>query len=87
VDDVGVWDDSVWRWTLTWRRSRFEWKTLLVSELGNHISRVIVRKDVKDTQVWRSDESGCFSVRSTYECLAKSERAPPKKRCSSTSRR
>ena len=24
VEEVGVWDDLEWRWTLTWRRSRFE---------------------------------------------------------------
>ena len=26
VEEVGVWDDLVWRWSLTWRRSRFEWE-------------------------------------------------------------
>ena len=48
------------------------------SELDNHISRVNFRKDEDDTQVWRSDESGCFSVKSAYECLAKHERGPQK---------
>jgi len=78
VEEVGVWDDLMWKWTFTWRRSRFEWESLLVSELENHTSSVNVRKDVKDTQVWRSDESDYFSVRSTYECLVKPERGPQK---------
>ena len=76
VEEVGVWDDIEWRWTLSWRRSRFEWESLLVNELVSHISRANVRKDVEDTLVWKSDESGVFSVSSAYECLAKSERGP-----------
>jgi len=78
VEEVGVWDDLVWRWSLTWRRSIFEWESLLESELVNHISRVSLRKDVEDTQVWKSDEFGRFSVKSTYEFLAKSERGSQK---------
>lgn len=33
---------------------------------------------MKDTQVWKSDESGRFSVKSAYEFLTKSERGPKK---------
>jgi len=73
VEEVGAWDDLIWRWSLTWRRSRFDWESLLESELVNLISRVSFRKDVEDTQVWKSDEFGCFSVKSAYEFLAKSE--------------
>jgi len=73
VDEVGEWDDLVRRWSLTWRRSIFEWESLLESELVNHISRVSFRKDEEDTQTWKSDEYGCFSVKSAYELLAKSD--------------
>ena len=73
VDEVGAWDDLVWRWSLTWRRSRFEWESLLESELVNYISRVSFRKDEEDSQIWKSDESSCFSIRSAYEFLAKSD--------------
>jgi len=29
VEEVGVWDELAWRWTLNWRRSRFEWESVL----------------------------------------------------------
>jgi len=45
-------------------------------ELGKYTSRVNVMKDEKNAQVWRSEESGCFTVRSVYEYLAKSVRGP-----------
>ncbi|KAK7364420.1 hypothetical protein VNO80_13063 [Phaseolus coccineus] len=41
-----------------------------------HISRATVAKDEKDTQVWRCDESGSFTVSSAYECLDKFGRGP-----------
>jgi len=45
-------------------------------ELDMHISRVTIIKDGKDTQVWKGDESGCFTVTSAYERLDKPERGP-----------
>ena len=78
VEEVGACDDLEWRWTLNWRRSRFEWESDLEYELGNHISRVRVRKDVEDTLLWRSSADGVFSVRAAYECLSKPERIPKK---------
>ena len=76
VEEVGVWEESVWRWTLRWRRVRFEWEIPLETGLGIHISRATVTKDNKDDQVWRSDESGNFTVSSAYECLVKADRGP-----------
>jgi len=48
----------------------------LVIELGRHISSATVLKEEKDDKVWRGDESGCYTVNSGYECLAKDEWAP-----------
>jgi len=76
VEEVGVWEDSAWQWTLRWRRARFEWEIPMEIELGRHISSANVLKEEMDTQVWRGDESWCFSVFSAYECLAKYERSP-----------
>ena len=49
---------------------------IVAVDLGMHISRANVIKEEKDVQVWRGDESGCFTVSSAYKCLAKSKRAP-----------
>jgi len=76
VEEVGRGDDSVWKWSLRWRRDRFEWEIPMELELGMQISRAIVSKDVKDVQVWSCEESGCFIVSSTYDYLDKLDRGP-----------
>ncbi|XP_068492078.1 uncharacterized protein [Phaseolus vulgaris] len=76
VEELGVWEESGWRWKLKWRRGRFEWEIPMELELGMHISRANVSRDEKDAQIWRGDEVGCFSVSSAYECLTKYERGP-----------
>jgi len=76
VEELGVWEESGWCWNLRWRRVRFEWEIPLETELGLHISRATVTKDRKDARVWRSDESGSFTVSSAYECLVKADRSP-----------
>jgi len=69
VEEVGGWEGSVWRWALTWRRERFEWEKKLESELGHQIANAHVIRDAYDVRVWKSGESGCYTVRSAYECL------------------
>ncbi|XP_068486381.1 uncharacterized mitochondrial protein AtMg00310-like [Phaseolus vulgaris] len=64
VEEVGVWEESVWKWTLRWRRERFEWEIPMEVDLSMHMSRASVTKDVKDAQVWTCDVSGCFTVSS-----------------------
>jgi len=51
VEEVGVWEESTWRWTLRWRCGRFEWEIPMEIELGMHIFRATVIKDKKDAQV------------------------------------
>ena len=74
VEEVGVWEESGWRWTLRWRCDRFQWEIPMEIELGMHISRATIIKDGKDTRVWRGDESGGFTVSSAYEHLYKPKR-------------
>jgi len=76
VEEVGGWEGSMWRWTLSWRRARFEWETVMESELGDIISRVVVMKDENDALVWSSEANGCFTVSFAYECLGKTDRGP-----------
>jgi len=76
VGEVGVWEGSEWRWGLRWRRERFEWETSLESDLSCHIANAYVIRNVNDVQVWRSGESGCYTVRAAYECLVEAEDSP-----------
>ena len=73
VGEVGLWEVSVWQWKLRWRRNRFEWEVPLETEISMLISRVTVKKDEQDKQVWRSDESGSFTAKSAYKCLEEPE--------------
>ncbi|XP_068483406.1 uncharacterized protein [Phaseolus vulgaris] len=73
VEEVGAWEGLVWRWTLSWRRDRFEWEKELETELVTHISSVCVNKEQSDVRVWGNDENGCFTVKSAYLCLASTD--------------
>jgi len=75
VGEVGEWTNSKWRWRLRWRRNRFEWKSPMEEELISLLSRVILKKNVKDIQVW-GKEPGPFFVNSAYECLSNHVRGP-----------
>ena len=62
VEEVGSWVDSVWEWKHSWRRVRFEWESMLESDLAMHLSRVRLSRDQEDIRVWGFDDSGLFSV-------------------------
>jgi len=71
VKEVGEFVDLAWRWRLRWRRVRYEWESVIEADLVMCISRANMNRKEKDIQVWGFDESGIFSVNSTYECLVK----------------
>ncbi|XP_068466484.1 uncharacterized protein [Phaseolus vulgaris] len=70
VGEVGEWSNSVWRWRLRWRRDRFVWESDLEQELVLLLSRVNMKYNVSDIQVWGKEEPGQFSVTSAYEILS-----------------
>ena len=70
VGEVGEWINSVWRWRLRWRRDKFVWESDLEQELILLLSRVTLKYNVSDIQVWGKEEPGQFSVTSTYEILS-----------------
>ena len=76
VGEVGEWINSEWRWSLKWRRARFEWETPMEADLSMILSRVILKKNIKDNHTWGKEKSRLFSVKSAYECLAKQIRDP-----------
>jgi len=76
VEEVGVWEESVWWWSLRWRHVRFEWESMMEADLVMYISRAIMNREEKDRRVWGSEVSGVLSVYSAYECLAKHVRGP-----------
>jgi len=76
VEEVSEWEDLEWRWSLRWRRARFEWESVLEAEFVILLSIANLIKDNNDVLVWRKDEAGGFSVNSAYEFLAKHGRGP-----------
>ena len=76
VEEAGVWEGSLRRWTLRWRRDKFEWESLMETDLAIHISWATVNREEQNVRVWGNNEKGCFSVKSAYECLAKNGGGP-----------
>jgi len=79
VGDVGVWSNSEWRWSLTWRRAIFVWESSMEADLFTLLSGEPMKRNDADVQVWGKEVPGLFSVNSAYECLAKQSRGPQSK--------
>ncbi len=76
VEEVGRWDDEVWRWNLRWIRARFEWESKLEEEMLTFLSTTSLRREKKDGHTWGSEDERCFSVKFAYACLANQGRGP-----------
>ena len=70
VGEVGVWEDSEWQWRLSWKRNRFVWEYQQEEQLLRNLLNVKLNREVQDKRVWKGKESGCFYVKTTYECLS-----------------
>jgi hypothetical protein len=57
------------RWTLTWRRRLFVWENNLLEEFMLLLNPVSMSLQ-EDQWVWRPDDGGNFSVKSTYELVS-----------------
>ena len=64
VDEVGVWVNSEWRWSLRWRRTRFEWESSMEADLFTLLIGPLMKMNVKDVQVWGKEVPGLFFVNS-----------------------
>jgi len=62
-----------------WRRIRFEWESQLEVDLNLLLSRVTLKKNIEDIQVWGKENSGIFSVSAAYKCLTKHSADPQSK--------
>jgi len=69
VEEMGRWDDGVWRWNLRWRRARFEWESKLEEEMLILLSTTRLHREEKDDHTWGNEDERCFSVNSAYACL------------------
>jgi len=69
VEEVGRWEDGLWRWRLNWRRERYVWEENMEGELFSSLTTGVIRQEVQDHLVWRGDPKGVFSVKSTYSFL------------------
>ncbi|XP_068466211.1 uncharacterized protein [Phaseolus vulgaris] len=69
VEEVVMWEGDVWRWNLRWRRARFEWESVMETDLVSYISRAVITRQEQDTRVWGINNKGCFSVKSAYASI------------------
>ncbi|XP_019435061.1 PREDICTED: uncharacterized protein LOC109341583 [Lupinus angustifolius] len=66
VAEAGMWNNGSWVWELSWRRTTFERKDLLIVDLYNHIQNLCCNPTVKDNWKWSLESSGLFTVKSFY---------------------
>jgi len=58
IGEVDHWEDNIWLWDLTWRRSRFDWETIVEEQLLSIISSQRFCKGHPDTWKWKGVEMG-----------------------------
>ncbi|MCH91937.1 LINE-1 reverse transcriptase like, partial [Trifolium medium] len=68
VENMGMWENGVWRWELRWRRNFFEWEIDLARELEEVLNDPRITT-VADRWIWRLNEVDGFSVKSLYTWL------------------
>ena len=69
VEEVVMWEGDVWRWNLRWRRARFEWESVMETDLVSYISRAVITRQERNTRVWGINDKGCFLVKSAYASI------------------
>jgi hypothetical protein len=74
VAAAGARVDSVWRWSLTWRRALFVWEEVLCQDLLSMLYSFTFSNRI-DNWEWSFETDGIFSVSSCYRFLT--ERAAP----------
>lgn len=67
VQEMRRWLDGIWQWNLVWRRNLFEWESELSHTLISALSSCEVKQNLEDGWVWGGDNSGFYSVNSTYK--------------------
>ncbi|MCI03235.1 hypothetical protein A2U01_0024271, partial [Trifolium medium] len=70
VSEVGARHGDRWIWSFSWRRNLFQWEEDLVAQLLDALESVVLNME-DDTWCWVPNPEGIFSVKSTYDYLAK----------------
>jgi hypothetical protein len=70
VADAGNWENNIWRWSLTWRRSLFVWEEELRLEMLAELQGVVL-SSIGDKWIWSEDSGGVFSVKTCYDLLTR----------------
>ena len=81
IHQVGLWEDSTWKWNLRWRRVFFEWEKDQLLQLETDLSEGVLQQGGQDRVVWNGEEGGVFSVKSAYCALVS---LAPSERCQAT---
>ena len=58
IGEVGHWEDNVWLWDLTWRRSRFDWETTMEEQFLYVIHGQRFCKGRPDSWKWKREAEG-----------------------------
>jgi len=69
LHDAGSWKNNNWKWTLEWRRRRFEWQSDQINILMQELDNITFYEEGEDKWLWKEDEARVYIVKSAYNIL------------------
>jgi len=60
IQQLGVWEHSMWKWNMQWRRMLFEWEKKQLLKLETDLIVGVVQQGGQDKVVWVDEEGGGF---------------------------
>ena len=66
---MGGYKDEKWEWNLSWRRPLFDNEITMATNFLTDIERKTVQRNRRDEWVWKKDQRGQYTARSTYNLM------------------
>ena len=73
IQQMDGYKDEEWEWNLSWRRPLFDNEITMATNFLTDIERKTIQRNRRDEWVWKKDQRGQYTARSTYNLMRGAE--------------